>query len=52
MNEKIETDVVLTAIDIPFLSMVGYVFKWVLAALPAALVFGFVGAAIWFNVNR
>jgi hypothetical protein len=38
MEEK--TDVIITDIQMPFLSMVWFIFKWTVAAIPALTVAG------------
>lgn len=39
-------EVVLTGVDIPFFSMVWLIFKWSLAAIPAMILLGFLGALL------
>lgn len=44
MRERPEVAAVITDIRIPFWSMVILLVKWALAAIPALLILGFVGA--------
>ena len=40
MNSPEETQVVVTDIQMPFISMVVFMVKWALAAIPALLILG------------
>jgi len=39
-------DVVITDIKMPFLSMVVFMVKWAIAAIPAIIILGFLGVTI------
>lgn len=39
--------VVVTDFDMPFGSMVNFIFKWALAAIPAAILLGIIGAVLF-----
>ena len=42
--------VVVTDIDMPLGSMVRFIFKWSVAAIPAAILLSVVGAIVWLSV--
>jgi len=46
MNNEIEKRVVVTDINMPFMSMVIFMVKWVIASIPAFIILSILGAAI------
>ena len=48
MNSPEETKVVVTDIQMPFISMVVFMVKWALAAIPALLILGGIFAGLLF----
>ena len=46
MNNEIEKRVVVTDINMPFMSMVIFMVKWVIASIPAFIILSILGAVI------
>ena len=51
MNSPEETKVVVTDIQMPFFSMVVFMVKWALAAIPAFLILGCIFAGLFLLVG-
>ena len=51
MNSPEETQVVVTDIQMPFISMVVFMVKWALAAIPAFLILGCILAGLFLLVG-
>ena len=46
MNNEIEKHVVVTDIRMPFLSMMVFMIKWVIASIPAFMILSILGAIV------
>lgn len=46
MNSEIEKRVVVTDINMPFMSMVIFMVKWVIASIPAFIILSIIGAVL------
>lgn len=46
MNNEIEKRVVVTDINMPFMSMVIFMVKWVIASIPAFIILSILGAVL------
>ncbi len=46
-----EREVVVTDIDMPFLSMVGFMIKWAIAAIPALIILAVMGAVFFYSLG-
>ena len=46
MNNEIEKRVVVTDINMPFMSMVIFMVKWVIASIPAFIILSVLGAVL------
>lgn len=46
MNSEIEKRVVVTDISMPFLSMMIFMIKWVIASIPAFIILSILGAIV------
>jgi hypothetical protein len=46
MNNEIEKRVVVTDINMPFMSMVIFMVKWVIASIPAFIILSILGAVV------
>jgi len=46
MNNEIEKRVVVTDINMPFMSMVIFMVKWVVASIPAFIILSILGAVL------
>ena len=46
MNDEIEKRVVVTDINMPFMSMVIFMVKWVIASIPAFIILSILGAVL------
>jgi len=47
MARQDSTQVTVTDIDMPFMSMVVFMVKWTIAAIPAFFILAIVGAVFW-----
>ena len=43
----VKNEVVVTNIQMPFGSMVGFMIKWAIASIPAAIILGLIGAVFF-----
>jgi len=48
MNDEFERNVVVTDIRMPFLSMVVFMVKWVIASIPAFFILSIIGMLLMF----
>jgi len=46
MNNEIEKRVIVTDINMPFMSMVIFMVKWVIASIPAFIILSILGAVL------